>query len=50
MGFVRVPIREGKVGGAESHTWRGCIHVLVMLMEFAESLGIPIDEVLCANR
>jgi len=50
MCFVRVPIREGKVGGTESHTWRGCMYILGALAECAESLGIPIDEVLCANR
>ena len=35
VGFVRVPIRKGKVGGAESHEWRGCVYVLEVLARCA---------------
>jgi len=37
VGFVRFPIRKGKVGGAESHEWRGCIYVLKELCKYVES-------------
>lgn len=50
MYFVRVPMREGKVGGSESHTWRGCLLVLNVLAECAKTSGLPIDTLLAMNR
>ena len=50
MCFVRVPIREGKAGGAESHTWRGCMYVLDVLGKYAGTTGISIEAVLSLNR
>lgn len=47
--FIRVPIREGKEGGAESHEWSGCMYVLAELRKYAE-IGISIDKVLSLNR
>jgi len=48
--FVRVPIRKGKEGGAESHVWRGCMYVLHELRYVADALGVLFDEVLSMNR
>jgi len=50
MCFVRVPIREGKEGGAESHMWRGCMYVLRELKGYAAVVGRSIDELLSMNR
>ena len=50
MYFVNVPMREGKAGGVESHTWRGCLLVLNVLAECAKTSGISLDEVLALNR
>ena len=48
--FVRVPIREGKEGGAESHMWSGCMYVLHELRGYAVDVNMPIDELLSMNR
>ena len=37
VGFVRVPIRKGKVGGAESHEWRGCMYVATILARYVNT-------------
>lgn len=50
MCFVRVPIREGKAGGAESHTWCGCMYVLKILAECAGTSGHSLDTLLSLNR
>ena len=36
VGFVRVSIRKGKVGGSESHEWRGCMYVLEELRKYVD--------------
>jgi hypothetical protein len=50
MCFVRVPIRRYKVGGSESHEWRGCMYVLEVLAEVAKVSGISLDLLLSVNR
>lgn len=57
VGFVRVPIRKGKVGGAESHEWRGCMYVAGILaryvntaVESSEDRRELMDVVLSLNR
>jgi hypothetical protein len=48
--FVRFPIRRYEVGGAESHTWCGCIDVLVCLAKVAKVSDVPLDTLLSLNR
>jgi len=48
--FVRVPIRVGKEGGAESHQWVGCMYVLDELRKCAETMSMSMDILLSLNR
>ena len=50
MAFVNVPIRKYRVGGKESHEWKGCMYVLVALAKVSKSCEIPLDDLLSLNR
>ena len=48
--FVYIPIRKGLVGGSQSHTWCGCVDVLVCLTKIAKNSDISLDVLLSMNR
>lgn len=50
MCYVHVPLNVGKDGNPEKNEWKGCVHLLLDLVEYAKVSNIPIDTLLSMNR